>query len=292
MKTLPERPNLDFLAREAERLKSRHRRGDTGICRTVGHFDTSLHGLSDRQILERRFSILDAQRVVARQYGFASWRRLKRFVERCRAGREPADPSLERFVHRRHDELAALQADLRHRTENRKAVYERYRWLAHDSTDVLRSAYECHGWPGPDVLGKIGTDAFLHLAANVIYDADFQARTLDVLDAALPEGGIPEYQFASLKDRHLTLSKRPTVYGTPFGCYRDEAGQFELLLDPVIDPANLDRRRARVGYDSMQAQYVRIAAEAVAENWDLASRQQQIDEANELSMRGGYTGAS
>lgn len=101
MKALPDRPDIRYLAREAKALKSRHRRGDPGVCEAVGHFDTSLHGLTDRQILERRFSILDAQRVVARRYGFASWTKLIRHVEACVAGRNPRDPSLGRHVARK-----------------------------------------------------------------------------------------------------------------------------------------------------------------------------------------------
>jgi len=80
MKILPERPNLSFLLREAKKLKSAHRSGDNSICATIGHFDISLHGLSDEAIFDTRFSILDAQRVVARQYGFSSWARLNKLT--------------------------------------------------------------------------------------------------------------------------------------------------------------------------------------------------------------------
>ena len=70
MKNLPERPNLQFLLREAKSLKSAHRNGEKGICATIGHFDTSLHGLSDEAIFDTRFSILDAQRFKGREYCF------------------------------------------------------------------------------------------------------------------------------------------------------------------------------------------------------------------------------
>jgi len=81
MRTLPVRPNLQFLSREAKAIKSSHRNGDSTVCSIIGRFDTSLHGLSNQQILDTKFSILDAQRVVARLYGFSSWSRLKFFVE-------------------------------------------------------------------------------------------------------------------------------------------------------------------------------------------------------------------
>jgi len=86
MKIIPERPNLNFLLREAKALKTRHRNRDKSICATIGHFDTSLHGLSEQAIFDTHFSILDAQRVLARQYGFSSWSRLKKFVLRSYAG--------------------------------------------------------------------------------------------------------------------------------------------------------------------------------------------------------------
>jgi len=46
MKILPDRPNLEFLRREAQTLKSRHRARDASVCDAIGHFDTSMHGLS------------------------------------------------------------------------------------------------------------------------------------------------------------------------------------------------------------------------------------------------------
>ena len=82
MKFLPTQPSLEFLSREARELKSQHRAKDNSVCKTIGHFDTSFHGLKNDEIFARKFSILDAQRVTARQYGFASWRRLKLFVQK------------------------------------------------------------------------------------------------------------------------------------------------------------------------------------------------------------------
>ena len=105
MKNLPKHPNLQFLLREAKAMKSAHRSGDTSICGIVGHFDISLHGLSAQEIFDTRFSILDAQRVVARQYGFSSWTRLKKYVQRCWIGKNPADVRLRHSILSRYKEL-------------------------------------------------------------------------------------------------------------------------------------------------------------------------------------------
>ena len=58
------------------------------------------------------FSILDAQRVIARQYGFASWRRLKLFIQKSTQQSADYDPALaEQLTRRNAMRIAPLQSD-------------------------------------------------------------------------------------------------------------------------------------------------------------------------------------
>ena len=166
MKNLPVRPNLDFLLRQAKSVRSRHRNADLSVCSIIGHFDTSLHGLTHEQILDARFSILDAQRVVARQYGFASWSRLKRFVALCDEGNNPADLQLRSYILKRH----GLLLDLQEGVKNQKIQYDEYRQETLNSTQVLSRAYATHGWPGPDVVGADCVEAAWFVAASAVCD--------------------------------------------------------------------------------------------------------------------------
>jgi len=301
MKYLPERPNLLFLLREAKKLKSAHRNGDKSICATIGHFDTSLHGLSDQAILDTRFSILDAQRVIARQHGFSSWSRLNKYIQRCEAGLNPSDISLKEQILTRYKEIRSLQkqitslAELRSSKKEDKSFQDQYRRKINqyrqinlDSITFMSSAYDLHGWPGPEVIGHDCIEALTAVSCNAVYDAEFQYRSVQLLGEVLPEGGFNAYWYAQMLDRNLALSKQPTIYGTAFGSYYDVNGDFRLYETSSVDPENLDRRRATVGHDAMEETRQWCAREAKDNGWNIGTREQCVCELEKLHIEGGY----
>ena len=81
MKSLPQKPNLEFLKKEAKALRALHKRGDVSCCDHIRKHDTSTTAKTDAEILLEKFSINDAQRIVAREYGYTSWATLKQFIE-------------------------------------------------------------------------------------------------------------------------------------------------------------------------------------------------------------------
>jgi ankyrin repeat protein len=70
---LPEHPNLEQLRKQAKDLQHSYRSGDPAAVFEVHQFE--------RRPDANRFALSDAQRVIARAYGFASWPRLKAFVD-------------------------------------------------------------------------------------------------------------------------------------------------------------------------------------------------------------------
>ena len=81
MKSLPARPHLEFLKKEAKALRAQHRQGDAECCTRLREHDTPFKNMSDSDVFETRFSINDAQRIIAREYGYSSWATLKRYIE-------------------------------------------------------------------------------------------------------------------------------------------------------------------------------------------------------------------
>ena len=79
---LPERPNLDHLRRQAKDLRKAIRQGDTSALERVGNATANEHHVDPENVRQGAFSILDAQRTIAREYGFPSWAAMKREVER------------------------------------------------------------------------------------------------------------------------------------------------------------------------------------------------------------------
>lgn len=84
-KQLPERPNLEHLRSQAKDLLSSFRAGDPAAVTAFLEFLPALAGLSSAEAAKRPIVLHDAHSVLARQYGFSSWKDLVREVERLRA---------------------------------------------------------------------------------------------------------------------------------------------------------------------------------------------------------------
>jgi uncharacterized protein (TIGR03067 family) len=73
-KKLPARPNLDHLRGQAKKLLAQHAEGDAAARRAFAELGGK----------KTAFKLADAQSVIARQNGFASWAQLTRHVEQLR----------------------------------------------------------------------------------------------------------------------------------------------------------------------------------------------------------------
>jgi ankyrin repeat protein len=73
LRRLPEQPNLEQLRKQAKELLQEFRAGVPSAMAEVNQFE--------RNADSNRFALSDAQRVIARAYGFASWPKLKAFVD-------------------------------------------------------------------------------------------------------------------------------------------------------------------------------------------------------------------
>jgi catechol 2,3-dioxygenase-like lactoylglutathione lyase family enzyme len=74
-------PNLENLRKQAKLYVRWHRDGHHPVAAQIRAVLPRFKGLTDRQILERDFKLSDAQELVARQSGFASWQALKTGVQ-------------------------------------------------------------------------------------------------------------------------------------------------------------------------------------------------------------------
>lgn len=100
-RSLPESPSLDHLRQEARDLQRLHRAGDPAAAeRIVAH-----HPRASR-LAGTPLRLADAQLVIAREYGFPSWPKLKAHVEMFQL-----KPQADRAI--RENDLPALQALLR-----------------------------------------------------------------------------------------------------------------------------------------------------------------------------------
>jgi ankyrin repeat protein len=78
---LPSRPNLDQLKHQAKDLLQAHRSGDREAIRRIQERHPRWMRSSAAEVAAAHFTLSSAQLVVAREYGFASWPKLKEHVE-------------------------------------------------------------------------------------------------------------------------------------------------------------------------------------------------------------------
>ena len=78
---LPPRPNLEQLRKQAKSLLKAHKAGDAGTIPRLRRGIPHLAGASDSEILDARFSLLDAQLVIAREQGYRNWQELEAAIQ-------------------------------------------------------------------------------------------------------------------------------------------------------------------------------------------------------------------
>ncbi|NWF86170.1 MAG: ankyrin repeat domain-containing protein, partial [Bryobacteraceae bacterium] len=89
-KSLPPRPNLEQLKTQAKDLLKAHRAGDASARHRIRENHPRWSQASESDLRAARFSLSDAQLVIAREHGFASWPRLKAHLHRLDS--ETGDP--------------------------------------------------------------------------------------------------------------------------------------------------------------------------------------------------------
>jgi ankyrin repeat protein len=98
MKQLPQSPDLSHLKKQAKDLLRAFQQSDPSA---IARFRVSLPsaaGLSPAQLAAQPLRLHDAQSLIAREYGFASWGELKTYVDWKSAGQKTTAADRERWV--------------------------------------------------------------------------------------------------------------------------------------------------------------------------------------------------
>lgn len=99
-----------------------------------------------------------------------------------------------------------------------------------------------YGWLGSDIIGERG-NATLYLVVQHSPLATRQ-KYLPMLRESVKKGKTPPRFLANVQDRINTNLGKPQVYGEQWKYY-PETKSFNVW--PVLDPANIDKRRAEIG---------------------------------------------
>jgi hypothetical protein len=108
VRCLPSNPNLNHLKYQAKDLLKGHAARDLGVAQRLREFHPRFTRLADAEIFDAQLSLSDAQLAIAREYGFPSWARLKKHIEKPTLSDQLTLPHHERIedaVFRRAVEL-------------------------------------------------------------------------------------------------------------------------------------------------------------------------------------------
>jgi len=82
VRPLPSKPNLDHLRYQAKDLLRAQAARNPAFAQRVREFHPRFSAATDAEVFDAKLSLSDAQLTIAREYGFPSWARLKRHIEK------------------------------------------------------------------------------------------------------------------------------------------------------------------------------------------------------------------
>lgn len=188
MKSLPKHPSLEVLKNEAKALRALHRQGNRACCERLRDNDTSNKDKSDSQILGSRFTINDAQRIVAREYGYSSWATLKRYIE-----------SINLPLYNNVADRQGYHRTITDSYDERSKIYDNRQW--HRGIAIKAVDY-CPPQPGDSVLDvATGTGSIAFYAAELVGPAghvigvDISRGMLNKCNEKLTSSGLDNLEF-------------------------------------------------------------------------------------------------
>lgn len=103
------------------------------------------------------------------------------------------------------------------------------------------------GWLGADIIGNQGNSTLFLVIQHS--DIETQEKYLPMMREAVSKGNARASSLALLEDRVALRKGGKQIYGSQVG--RDqETGEYYVL--PLVDPDNVDKRRAEVGLGTIQ----------------------------------------
>lgn len=97
VKQLPANPDLDHLKNQAKDLLRQHSARELSSAQRLREFHPDFRGATDEEIFATRLGLSSAQFAIAREYGFASWTRLRRHIRQPTLSDRVALPHHERI---------------------------------------------------------------------------------------------------------------------------------------------------------------------------------------------------
>jgi len=112
---------------------------------------------------------------------------------------------------------------------------------------IVENILEERGWLGADIIGNQGTITLFLVIQHSNFET--QERYLPMMREAVKNGNAHASHLALLEDRVALGKGEKQIYGSQIG---QDSATGEYYLSPLLDPDNVDKRRAEVGLDPIQ----------------------------------------
>ena len=252
---LPGNANLEQLKKGAKSFQRAVRAGDAGAAEVVREFHPRLPDAPPGSPELERFTRADAQLVIARQFGFASWPKLKAHLELvARYARSPHEQPVggeladERAVVDEFLRLACLTYgdDDRERLQRAQSLLEEHNWLARASIHTIAATGEVdaarellHRETGQASLvgGPFGWEPLLYLTYSRVPVSGPGGSAVQVARLLLEHGADPNagYLWEGLVPPFTALTGALGGGGT-LPTHPQELALARLLLEAGADP--------------------------------------------------------
>lgn len=154
------------------------------------------------------------------------------------------EPALRAELLKREREEQAIRNDLIKSGADHpdKSIEARTAVIDAANTARMKEIVKSYGWPGPELVGRDGTDAAFLLVQHSP-DLAFQKTMLPLVQNSYEKGKLSGWSYALLVDRVLVREGKKQMYGMSVNHWASK----EPVLDPIEDEANVDKRRAKLG---------------------------------------------
>jgi len=112
----------------------------------------------------------------------------------------------------------------------------------------LEQIFEEYGYPGYNLVGEEGSNHFWLMVQHCDHDIDFQSKVLEKLKIEVANNNASGANYGLLTDRVNINKGEKQIYGTQV-TYTERGQAYPKSL---LDSANVNRRRAEVGLESLE----------------------------------------
>jgi hypothetical protein len=116
-----------------------------------------------------------------------------------------------------------------------------------DSLDVLfiEGIFKKYGYPGKTLVDTPANE----IAWYVIQHSHKIDQYMPLIKIAAEKGELPFRLYAMMLDRQLMNQNKEQIYGTQVSCRKFKNIKDECIVWPIKDPANVNERRKKAGFD-------------------------------------------